>query len=155
MFCEIWVSRQGRVRLLDSSCCSGRVSIYPTFVRRIENSLQKLMFVCFKGGGVHLAWWIKSIFAEFPVGPALPPHPKMYREVWVKPNPVKDFKQDCSTSLSLTPCPRGGIASWTWGLWLCFLSCMAGFPITLRVVKNSYWASDFFWPHCLLLWLPM
>ena len=95
------------------------------------------LFVCFKGGGVHLAWLIESVFAEFPVGPALPPHPKMYREAWVKPNPVKDLKQDCSTSLSLTPCPWGGIASWTWGLWLCFLGCMAGFPITLQVVHHT------------------
>ena len=38
------------------------------------------LFVCFKGGSV-----IKSIFAEFPVGSALPPHPK----VLVKPNPMK------------------------------------------------------------------
>ena len=39
----IWVSRKGRVHLLNGSCCSGRVSIYPTFARHIENSLQKLI----------------------------------------------------------------------------------------------------------------
>ena len=42
------------------------------------------------------------------MGPTLPPHPKMYREAWVKPNPVKDLKQDCSTSFVLNPMPTRG-----------------------------------------------
>ena len=30
------------------------------------------LFVCFKGGSVHLAWQIESVFAEFPVDPEAP-----------------------------------------------------------------------------------
>ena len=37
----------------------------------------------------------------------------------------KGFEFDWSSSLSLTPCPHGGIASLDWGFLLCFLGCMA------------------------------
>ena len=41
-----------------------------SYIRHVESYS---LFVCFKGGGVHLSFEIESVFSEFPMGPALPP----------------------------------------------------------------------------------
>ena len=49
----------------------------------------------FKGSVVvlHIASRFKTVFAVFPVGPALLHNPKMCPGVSVKPNPVKDLNR--------------------------------------------------------------
>ena len=64
-----------------------------------------------------LALRFESIFAEFPMGPTLPPLSRMYCGVPVKPNPVKD--------LSLTLSQQRTVILLLWAAWW-------NFPITLQ-----------------------
>ena len=68
-----------------------------------------------------LAWQIESVFAEFPTA-LIQLHAEKGVLAEDDMNPVKDFEQDWSTLLSLTPYLRG---AWWMGLKICNLGLIS------------------------------
>ena len=71
---------------------------------------------------------------SIPNVPKVPPHLKVYREVRVMIN-----EQNWSSSLSLTPCPWGGMASW-------------GLRISSLKFYTLWWFWSVIWLSLLVLW---